>query len=212
MANKAEMSDEEFENPKSANSRWTNTNVNKILTPSKGGIFRWKRLTPANVSNQPAQSDEKRAKVTEVIELTDDEDEFAAINISDDSDKSPSKNATAANLSIYSNTTLESDVEESSTTEIKVYDTPLTQALVPEASVVKRSTVFVSEKENKPSARVIRPKYISETRNDAPLPKGMPPVIAGVPVKFPVSPYRSQISVMNAVSISIRANMQIKLN
>ncbi|XP_058809372.1 uncharacterized protein LOC131674620, partial [Phymastichus coffea] len=42
--------------------------------------------------------------------------------------------------------------------------------------------------------RVFRPKC-----KDVPLPAGMPPVIAGVPVKFPISPYKSQISVMNAV-------------
>ncbi|XP_008203910.1 Fanconi anemia group J protein homolog isoform X2 [Nasonia vitripennis] len=197
------MSDEEFEDPRGANSRWMKTDVNKVLTPNKGGVFRWKRSTPASVP-ESVQNNEKRAKVKitqkqdppppEVVELTDDEDNSETIDISDDSDKqSPSKNTSAANASIFSNTTLESSVEESSQTEIKVYDAPLTQAVVPEASVVKRATVFVGEKE-KP-----RPKYIHEIRNDAPLPPGMPPVIAGVPVKFPVSPYRSQISVMNAV-------------
>lgn len=43
------------------------------------------------------------------------------------------------------------------------------------------------------------PIHRPKCRN-VPLPPGMPPVIAGVPVKFPITPYRSQISVMNSVS------------
>jgi hypothetical protein len=43
-------------------------------------------------------------------------------------------------------------------------------------------------------------KY-EEIYNNIELPSGMPPIIAGVPVMFPITPYKSQISVMNAVSI-----------
>lgn len=166
----SEMSDEEFAQPSGANNRWHQTNVNKIINPNAGGLFRWKRGSPSNTPDQSVQNDQKRQKLSntdskksseiESIDVTDDEDD-EVIKVSDDSDNCES---------------------------------PIKPVLV------SPRKIELEEIENEsPRINLSPMKFLPKYKN-VPIPPGMPPVIAGVPVKFPITPYKSQISVMNAVS------------
>lgn len=176
----ARMSDDEFAEPSGANNRWNTTNANKILNPSQGGVFRWKRLPPSNIPDTN-EANGKRQKVgavqevedhaSDIIELSDDESE---IHITDDSaDGSPKK---------------EKPITNDAPAPITVYDSP-----------TKINDALNNPVKNSPM-KGAPPMRVGSNYDDVPLPPGMPPMIAGLPVKFPVTPYKSQISVMNSVS------------
>ena len=174
------MSGDEFCEPSKARERWSRPNVKIVGNSNKAGIFNWKRKPTSEIPDNKIQNIEKRHKVgitnnkkNSGIDTIDITDDESVESISDDQE-SPSK---VSSKHILIN--LESDDSNSSPEKSKLNNT---------GSLIKPQYV--------PS-----PVKYNPVCNDVPLPVGMPPMIAGVPVKFPVTPYKSQISVMNAVSI-----------
>ncbi|XP_011503103.1 PREDICTED: Fanconi anemia group J protein homolog [Ceratosolen solmsi marchali] len=121
--------------------------------------------------SEKIENDTKTPKTIESsIEISNDESE---VNVSDDSaiKESPCKNNFINN-------------------DLSVNDSSLEQS----TSINNRN--FQLEKQ---IDKVKSFKKYEKNYNNIPLPAGMPPIIAGVPVMFPITPYKSQISVMNAV-------------
>lgn len=209
----SQMSDDEFVKPPRGVDKWKKVNVRNTPTAGRGSIFRWKRkrgepAETASVKRQkPVIIEVKNESAQDVIQVSSDDESES--NISEDSVTGLASGGVTTNGVRNQNTpgTVFKNVSSKDNQPITIYDvdSPDVNSVKdesPETSSVKQESSNNSIFGDSLSAKLLKifknvdpPKSI-----DYKNPPGMPPVISGVPVKFPVSPYRSQISVMNAVS------------
>ncbi|XP_014237935.1 Fanconi anemia group J protein homolog isoform X2 [Trichogramma pretiosum] len=193
------MSDDEFCDPKAAEKRWQSAQASTSVNQGSS-LFSWsstKRKPPSGLEN--VNSPLKRQKTTKATHHVIDKADNIAI-ITDDEDEDDKRSIP---LIKKIDTEVKTPIKEEKTpakgTPIKEEKTPFktTPAKVSPGNYVSPPKSTLQEKVLKQLYNIMGNK--KSRYEDIKLPPGLPPMIAGVPVKFPVTPYRSQIAVMNAV-------------
>lgn len=206
------MSDDEFASPFKAMDNWKKVNVKNTPIAQKSGIFRWKRSRDEpqeaeNTKRQKYQAPPAQSNPSDVILLSSDEESES--NISEDSTTRLAAGDVVTNGNSRQNDSrsIFKDVSSKDNSKIAIYDVESQETSVVKLEVPDNSTSIdnsVPEAINSCFKNIDVEKNACCNKNssckDVPNPPGMPPMISGVPVRFPVTPYRSQISVMNAVS------------
>ncbi|KAJ8679106.1 hypothetical protein QAD02_014893, partial [Eretmocerus hayati] len=214
-----EMSDDEFCDPSGASRRWEQNQANQDQSTSSSGLFSWKRERQVNPSDNSMKNSEKKRKLDVYIEETESEEE--AIIISDDDsdtnnaekvieqrsdsdciaisdfpiktcdsvDKAPPKKA----FGIFRPSKKNSNFVSDNTSKKSIFSTlNEIKGILKSKQEIPCENKIQEKKENGIDKKGIEEK-------PCPAPTSNELLINATPVKFPVTPYSSQIAVMNAI-------------